>query len=118
MAPAASLTSLSFSSCLSFFFLSSPIGEVIISYILFSFPLILSLSLSRRALPFIFREIEGTIRELLPDPSFLLLLSLSLEKFLLVIFTSGFKSRFARKPVTGQRLGRICYFRVFRWNTR
>lgn len=117
MAPAASLTSLSFSSCLSFFFLSSPIGEVIISCILFSFPLILSLSLSRGA-PFIFREIEGTIRELLPDPSFLLLLSLSLEKFLLVIFTSGFKSRFARKPVTGQRLGRICYFRVFRWNTR
>lgn len=107
MAPAASFASLP---PLAFLFFILTIGEVIISCIFFSFPL-LSLFLSSLFFLLLSRgslhlsgsrkgEIEGTIRELLPDSSFFFFF-FPLELFFFLLFLRLDLTRFARKPVTG-----------------
>lgn len=116
MAPAASFASLP--SCLSFFILT--IGEVIISCIFFSFPL-LSLFLSSLFFLLLSRgslhlsgsrkgEIEGTIRELLPDSSFFFFFFFSRTILSSVTLTSGFNS-FC--PKAGYR---VCLSRAVTWS--
>lgn len=107
MAPAASFASLP--SCLSFFY---PYHRGS-NYFLYLFFLPASLSLFLSSLFFLLLsrgslhlsgsrkgEIEGTIRELLPDSSFFFFF-FSLELFFLLLFLRLDLTRFARKPVTG-----------------